>query len=52
MARKALIRKCIHPHVIRHKFATTLLDKENDLSQGDSGFDGPFTYKEHRGISS
>ena len=31
MAKKALIRKRIHPHVMRHTFATTLLDKENDL---------------------
>ena len=31
MARKALIRKKIHPHVIRHTFPTTLLDKGTDL---------------------
>lgn len=31
VAKKALIRKRIHPHVMRHTFATTLLDKENDL---------------------
>ena len=31
VARKALIQKGIHSHVIRHTFATTLLDKGNDL---------------------
>lgn len=31
VAKRALIRKRIHPHVIRHTFAITLLDKGNDL---------------------
>ena len=30
-ARKALVRKRVHPHVMRHTFATTLLDKGVDL---------------------
>lgn len=29
--KKVLIKKRIHPHVMRHTFATTLLDNENDL---------------------
>jgi site-specific recombinase XerD len=31
VAKKVLIRKRIHPHVMRHTFVTTLLDKGNDL---------------------
>jgi site-specific recombinase XerD len=31
LAKKALIRKRIHPHVMRHTFGTTLLDNGNDL---------------------
>ena len=30
-AKRALIQKRIHPHVMRHTFATALLDNENDL---------------------
>jgi site-specific recombinase XerD len=31
MVKKALIQKRVHPHVMRHTFATTFPDKGNDL---------------------
>ena len=31
LAKKALIRKRIHPHVMRHTFGTALLDRRHDL---------------------
>jgi integrase/recombinase XerD len=31
VVKRALIQKRVHPHVMRHTFATTLLDKGNDL---------------------
>ena len=31
VSKKALIQKRVHPHVMRHTFATTLLDDGNDL---------------------
>jgi integrase/recombinase XerD len=31
VVKKALIQKRVHPHVMRHTFATTLLDNGNDL---------------------
>jgi site-specific recombinase XerD len=36
LAKKALIQKRIHPHVMRHTFATTLLDNGNDLNSNIS----------------
>ena len=35
-AEKALIRKRIHPQVMRHTFTTTLLDRGNDLKTGQA----------------
>jgi integrase/recombinase XerD len=31
VVKRALIQKRVHPHVMRHTFATTRLDKGNDL---------------------
>jgi site-specific recombinase XerD len=31
VVKKALIQKRVHPHVMRHTFATTLLDNGSDL---------------------
>lgn len=31
VVKKALVKKRVHPHVMRHTFATTLLDNGNDL---------------------
>jgi site-specific recombinase XerD len=31
LVKKALIQKRVHPHVMRHTFATALLDNGNDL---------------------
>jgi site-specific recombinase XerD len=31
VVKRALIQKRVHPHVMRHTFATTLLDNGNDL---------------------
>jgi len=51
MAEKALIQKRIHPHVIRHTFATTLLDNGNDLKTVQALMGHSHTYALQKGIS-